>query len=169
MPKLEPQLVFYGTDVAFLESLRRLSVDMPYISYQPGVGRDITRTAKLDAMWAGLMAASELFGANPPFPLHRAIVLRIPEHRTHLGFPKYGITGVAVGPNDPKTAEYAARLTISALRKAVREFNSHGHDQIVRIGILPEDLKLKDLGPRRAFQIIREAWAAPTESQAEGD
>jgi hypothetical protein len=159
MSQIKPHLVFYGTDSALLERLRLLSADMPYVSYEGGIGRDVTAKAQLDAIWSGLMAAVELFGLTPPFPLHEAVVLKVPEAQVARGFPKYSVAGVAVSPNDPKTPEYSLRLTLSALLRAIGEFNSRNQEQIARIGILPDDLQLQKLRPETALGIVREAWA----------
>lgn len=70
----------------------------------------------------------------------------------------YGVVGVAVSEDDPKTPEYNLRLVISALSKAVNDFNAQNKDQIRRIGILPEDLLLKRLKPDRVFRIIQETY-----------
>lgn len=159
MSHSQPQLVFYGTDAALLETLRLCSADMPYVAYQVGTGREVTRTAHLDAIWSGLMGAVELFGLTPPFPLHEAVVLKVPKHQVDRGFPKYSVAGVAVSADDPKTPEYDVRLTISALLRAIGEFNSRNQEQIARIGILPDDIQLRRLRPETALGIVREAWA----------
>ena len=48
------------------------------------------------------------------------------------------------------------RLVMSALLKAVKDFNSQGQDRIIQIGILPDDLELKMLRPEVAFKSVRE-------------
>ena len=72
--------------------------------------------------------------------------------------PKYGVVGVATSEDDPKTPEYNLRVALSALLRAVNDFNSRGKDRIVRVGILPDDLGLKKLDPTDAFRIIREVY-----------
>jgi len=47
---------------------------------------------------------------------------------------------------------------LSALLKAIKEFNSQSPDKIGRVGILPEDLDLKRMKPEAAFSIIREIY-----------
>jgi hypothetical protein len=158
MTKTPLELVFYGSDTALLAELKALSTNMPYVSYEIGTGTEVTARAKLDALWASLMAAVELFGLNPPFPLHEAIVLRTPKKQVEHGFPRYGVAGVAASPDDPKTPEYCLRLKVGALLRAVQDFNSEHDNQIARIGILPEDLLLQKLRPQSALGIIREAY-----------
>src|SRR5690348_13229216 len=66
------ELVLYGTDFHLLEELKRFSVDMPYVFYEPGYGPQVVIKAGLDALWASPMAGVELFGATPPWPIHEA-------------------------------------------------------------------------------------------------
>lgn len=156
----KPQLILYGSDSAVLEKLKPHSAELPYISYELGYGPQVTARARLDAFWVTLMGGVELFGAAPPFPLHEARVLRTPAAQLEKGFPRYGIVGVAVSENDPKSPEYNLRLVMSALLKAVSDFNSRSQDQILRVGILPDDLELKRMKPEAAFKIVRELYEA---------
>jgi hypothetical protein len=156
----KPHLILYGSDTSLLERLKPYSSELPYISYEAGYGPQVTAKAHLDAFWVTLMGAAELFDVGPPFPLHQARVVRTPAVRLDKGFPRYGIVGVAVSQNDPSTPEYNLRLVMSALLKAVKDFNSQGQDQILRIGILPDDLELKKLAPKAAFEIVREVYEA---------
>jgi hypothetical protein len=154
----KPELVLFSTDAKFLEKLRPFSVELPYIRYEVGHGPQVTARAHLDALWATLMAGAELFGAAPPFPLYEARVLETPPMQLQRGMPPHGIVGVAVSEHDPKTPEYRLRLIVSALLKAVRDFNSRNPDRIRRVGILPDDLHLRNLNPEVAFRIIREIY-----------
>jgi hypothetical protein len=154
----KPRLILYGSDTALLEKLKLHSSELPYISYEAGYGPQVTAKAHLDALWVTLMGAVELFGVAPPFPLHQARVMRTPAVQLEKGFPRYGVVGVAVSQNDPKTAEYNLRLVLSALLQAVKDFNSQAQDQILRIGILPDDLELKKLDIKAAFGIVRELY-----------
>jgi len=154
----KPQLIFYGSDSALLEKLKPHSSELRYISYEVGYGPQVTAKAHLDAFWVTLMGGVELFGATPPFPLHEARVLRTPAAQLEKGFPRYGIMGVAVSQKDPRSPDYNLRLVISALLKAVNDFNSRGEDRILRVGILPDDLELKKLKPEAAFKIVREVY-----------
>jgi hypothetical protein len=154
----KPQLILFGTDSRLLEELKLSSAKMPYISYEVGHGPQVTERADIDAFWATPMVGTELFGANPPFPLHEAQVYKTPAAQLQRGFPRYGIVGVAISPNDPQTPEWNLRLVLTTLLKAVEAFNSKNKDQITRVGILPEDLSLKTLDPAIAFQLIRELY-----------
>jgi len=154
----KPQLILFSPDSTLLEKLKPHSAALPYINYEVGYGPQVAAKAHLDAFWATLMGAVELFGAVPPFPLHQARVLRTPSAQLEKGFPRYGVVGVAVSQNDPKAPEYNLRLVVSALLKAVKDFNDQNQDQILRIGILPDDLELKRLEPKMAFQIVREVY-----------
>jgi hypothetical protein len=155
---LRPRLVLFSPDVALLEKLRPFSAELPYISYEAGSAPHVTTKVALDAFWTTLMAGVELFGALPPFPLHEARVLETPAAQLQRGMPRYGVVGVAVSKDDPKAPEYNLRLVLSALLKAVKDFNSRNKSQIARVGILPDDLELKKLDPRLAFKIIGEVY-----------
>ncbi len=154
----KPRLILYGSDTALLQKLKLQSSQLPYISYEAGHGPQVTARARLDALWVTLMGAVELFGAAPPFPLHQACVMRTPVVQLDRGFPRYGVVGVAVSENDPKTPEFNLRLVLSALLTTVKDFNSQGRDQILRVGILPNDLDLNKLDIKEAFGIVREVY-----------
>jgi hypothetical protein len=152
------QLVLFGTDTGLLEDLKRCSGGLPYIMYEQGYGPQVVVKADLDALWATPMVGAELFGATPPFPLHEASILKTPVAQLQRGMPRYGVVGVATTDDDPKTPEYNLRLVLSALLKAVYDFNSKQSDQILRIGILPEDLDLKRIDHSKAVEIIRQVY-----------
>jgi hypothetical protein len=152
------QLVLYGTDTGLLEDLKRRSGGLPYIMCEQGYGPQVVVKADLDALWATPMIGAELFGAIPPFPLHEARVLKTPPAQLQRGMPRYGVVGVATSDDDPTTPEYNLRLVLSALLKAVHDFNSKQSDQILRIGILPEDLDLKRIDHSKAVEIIRQVY-----------
>jgi hypothetical protein len=158
IPNEKPQLILFSTDSAFLERLSPTSASLPYISYIVGSGPQVTVAARLDALWATLMVGAELFGAVPPFPLNEAQVLQTPLEQLKRGMPKYGIVGVAVSKDEIKQPEHNLRLVLSALLRAVKDFNSRNTDQIVRVGILPDDLELKKLDSDKAFKIIHEVY-----------
>ena len=152
------QLVLFGTDTGLLEDLKRCSCGLPYIMYEKGYGPQVVVKADLDALWATPMIGAELFSATPPFPLHEARVLKTPPAQLQRGMPRYGVVGVATTDDDPKTPEYNLRLVLSALLKAVYDFNSKQSDQILRIGILSEDLDLKRIDHSKAVEIIRQVY-----------
>jgi hypothetical protein len=135
-------------------------VELPYIHYEVGHGPQVTKRVQLDALWATIMLAVELFGENPPFPLHQARVRKTSSLLLQQGLPRYYVAGVAKSKTDPTTPEYDLRLVTSALLKAVGDFNSQNQDKIVRIGIQPADLALGKLNPEAAFKIIREEYEA---------
>lgn len=153
-----PQLILFSTDASLLEKLKPHGSVLPYIAFEVGNGPEVTARARLDALWATLMAGVELFGAVPPFPLHDARVLPTPPSQLKRGMPRYGVVGVAVSKDEGKVPELNLRLVLSALLRAIKEFNSQGRDRITRIGILPDDLELKRLEPSTAFKIIREVY-----------
>lgn len=158
MATTKPQLILYGTDAGILERLRPFSAALRYIGYEVGYGIEIAAKAKLDALWLTPMAAVELYGANPPFPVHEAQVVKTPTPQLVRGFPRYGVVGVATSREDPRTPEFELRLIISALLKALTEFNSQSEDQIIRVGVLPQDLGLERMDPEKAFGIIRDLY-----------
>ena len=88
-------------------------------------------------------------------------MLQTPEAQLKRGMPRYGIVGVAVSKDENKVPEQNVRLILSALLKVVRNFNSQEKDQIVRVGILPDDLEFKKLDPDTVFKIIREVYERP--------
>lgn len=153
-----PQLILFSTDASLLERLKPHGTALPYIAFEVGNGPEVTVRARLDALWATLMAGVELFGAVPPFPLHDARVLPTPPSLLKRGMPRYGVVGVAVSKDEGKVPELNLRLVLSALLRAIKEFNSQGRDRIIRVGILPDDLELKRLEPSTAFKIIREVY-----------
>ena len=153
-----PQLILFSTDAALLERLKPHATALPYIAFEVGNGPEVTARARLDALWATLMAGVELFGAVPPFPLHDARVLPTPPSQLKRGLPRYGVVGVAVSKDEGKVPELNLRLVLSALLRAIKEFNSQGRDRIIRIGLLPDDLELKKLDPSIAFSIVREVY-----------
>lgn len=104
------------------------------------------------------MMGVELFGAAPPFPLHKASVLRTPARQVERGLPRYGIVGVAVSEKDSKEPDYNLRLLLLALFGAVDAFNASNSDGILRVGLLPEDLALQQLDAETAISIIREVY-----------
>jgi hypothetical protein len=156
---LTTQLIFFGSDSALLERLKSFSDELPYVNFEAGLGPDVVVKAQLDAFWATPMIGLELFGANPPFPIHEARVVKTPlVQRTQRGLPRYGIIGVSLADNDAKLPEYRLRLALSSLLEAVVQFNSENQEQIVRVGVLPEDFELKKLDPAVALKIIREVY-----------
>ncbi len=158
MKAAKTELILFSPDYAILETLRQFSEDLPYIEYEGGYGPEVVEKARLDAIWATPMMAVELFGANPPFPVHEARVLRTSASALRRGMPKYAVVGVATTAKDPKTPEFNLRLVLSALLRAVKDFNLQHDDQIIRIGILPENLALIELDPRKAINIVREVY-----------
>jgi hypothetical protein len=157
--KTRTALVLYGTNSHLLETLRQLSTELSYIEYEPGFGPNVVSKANLDALWATPMAAVELFGATPPFPLHEACVLKTPPAQIQRGMPPHVIVGVATAEEDPTNSEFSLRLVLSAALRAVCKFNAEHEEQIRRVGILPEDLGLTQLDdPRDAIRIIRQVY-----------
>jgi len=152
------ELTLFGTDSGFLESLKRFSTGLPYINYETGHGPQVVAKAGLDALWATPMVGVELFGATPPFPLHEARVLETPPAQIMRGMPRYGIVGVATSEDDPTTPDYNLRLVLSALLRAVNDFNCRHANPIRRVGILPDDLDLRRIDPQQGFEIIREVY-----------
>jgi hypothetical protein len=152
------QLFLFGTNSNLLEHLKHFSAAISNICFEHGLGPQVVIKARLDAMWVSLMEGIELFGVTPPFPLHEARVITTTPTQSQQGMPKYVIVGVATSDDDPKTPEYNLRVVLSALLKAVHEFNLNNPDQIQRIGILPEDLDLKRIDPSKAIKIISEVF-----------
>jgi hypothetical protein len=151
-------LVVFSPDSALVNHLKTFSADLPFLSFEVGHGPQVTERAKLDALWATPMVGIELFGAAPPFPLHEARVVETPPVQIQSGLPRHGIVGVAVSANDPKAPDFNLRLVLSALLSAVKEFNARNSEQIVRVGVLPEDLELTRLDSSTAFKIIRDVY-----------
>jgi hypothetical protein len=151
-------LVLFSSDSALLDKLSTFSKELSYIGFEVGQGPQVAAKAHLDAFWATLTVGVELFGAVPPFPLHEARVLRTPQTQVQRGLPRYGVVGVAVSPDDPRTPEFNLRLVLSSLLRAITEFNTCNPDQILRVGILPDDLELRKLDPAIAFRLVKEVY-----------
>ncbi len=158
VPDMTPQLILFSTDASLLEKLKPHGSALPYLTFEVGSGPEVTARARLDALWATLMVGVELFGAVPPFPFHDARVFPTPPSQLKRGMPRYGVVGVAVSKDEGNLPEINLRLVLSAMLRAIKEFNSQGRDRIVRVGILPDDLELKRLEPSTAFRIIREVY-----------
>jgi hypothetical protein len=152
------ELTIYDTNAHFLRTLQECSKDLPYIHFEVGYGPDVVVKASLDALWATPIAGAELFGASPPFPLHKAKIYETPAAQLMRGMPKYGVVGVATEEADPKTPEFNLRLVLSALLDAVEEFNSRHTEKLSRVGFLPDDLELKRISPKDAFRIVQEVF-----------
>lgn len=153
-----PQLILYDTGPDFFESLAAYKSELPFVRFEIGKLPHVTHVAALDASWTTPMGALELYGINPPFPLHEARVHRTPETKLKKGHPRYLVVGVATSLSDPRTPEFNINIVLSALLRAVDEFNGRSSDKIKRIGILPEQLDLRRLDPPVAARLLREAY-----------
>lgn len=153
-----PTLVIYGSDAPLINRLKAEFASLSYVRCEVGYGPVVTKTVGLDAFWVTLMAAVELYGATPPFPLHVARVVKTPEEQLKKGFPKHGVIGVAMSEQDDRSPEAELRLVVSALLQATDSFNRQGGDQISKVGLLPEDLGLTRMKSNEARGIIRELY-----------
>ena len=155
---MKPTLVIFSTDIELIERLRSQSTQLPYVSYAVGNGPTVTKTEQLDALKVSQMDAVERYGFNPPQPLFEARVLKAPTGLVERGLPKYAISGVALPGDYPRNARSELELVISAMLKAIKEFNGKGQDQILRIGLLPEQLSLEKLPPSEVFQMLERIY-----------
>ena len=156
---MKPQLFIFDTDKELIQQLKSQSAHMPYVRYAVGDGLTVTKAEKLDALKVTLMTALEHFGWNPPYPPFEACVLKTPSADVARGMPRYGISGVALPKNYPRdNLRRELKIVISAMLKAVKRFNSSHEDQILRIGILPEELSLKRLPPAEVFQMLKRIY-----------
>ncbi len=155
---MKPQFVIFSKDAELVERLKSQSSQMPYVSYEVGEGPTFIKTLKLDALKVSLMESLERFGWNPPYPPFEARVLKAPSALLELGLPKYAISGVALPKDYPRNAQSELELVISAMLKAIQEFNKRGEDQIVRVGMLPDDLSLNKLLPTEVFQTLERIY-----------
>src|SRR5258708_28412399 len=151
---MKPEFVIFSKDAELIERLKPQSAQLPYVSYAVGDGPTVARAVKLDALKVSLMESLERFGWNPPYPPFEARVLKAPSTLLEMGLPKYAISGVALRKDYPRNAQSELELVISAMLKAIQEFNKRGEDQIVRVGMLPDDLSLNKLPPTDLFQTL---------------
>ncbi len=127
---MKPKLVIFDTDAELIQRLKPLSAHLPYVCYAVGDGLTVTKAEKLDALKVSLMMALEHFGWNPPYPLFEARVLKTPPADVQRGMPRYGISGVALPKDYPRDdPRRELEISVSAMLKAVKEFNSTGEDQ----------------------------------------
>jgi hypothetical protein len=150
----QPQIVFFDTEDSILKRLEVHSAGIPYLSFFVGNGLEATKTAKLDAMQVSLMIAIDRFGVGPPFPVHEAIVIKTPEGEVKGGLPEHVIAGVAIAKDDPKDPQFALPVMLSAILRAVREFNLKHEKKIMRVGILTLALCLDKLPAAEAVGTI---------------
>jgi hypothetical protein len=155
---MKPQFVIFSKDAELVERLKSQSTQMPYVSYEVGEGPTFIKTLKLDALKVSLMESLERFGWNPPYPPFEARVLKAPSALLELGLPKYAISGVALPKDHPRDPLFELEMVISATLKAIKEFNGEGQDQIVRVGMLPDDLSLNKLPPAEVFQRLERIY-----------
>jgi hypothetical protein len=148
------QFVVFSTNRKLIEQLKAYAPQLPFLRYVWGDGPKATAEAALDAIWVSPMAAVDRFGANPPFPLFQAVVIKTPSSEVKRGLPRYGIAGVAVPKDHPQDPLRDLEIKVSALLKAIQDFNKKGEDRILRVGLLPGDLGMDKLAPATAFQII---------------
>jgi hypothetical protein len=156
---MKPQLVIFDTDAELIQQLKPQSAHLPYVHYAVGDGLTVTKAEKLDALKVSLMMALERFGWNPPYPPFQARVLKTPPADVQRGMPRYGISGVALPKDYPRDdPRRELEIGVSAMLKAVKEFNDRGEDQILRVGMLPENLSLDKLPPGEVFQMLERIY-----------
>ena len=151
---MKPQIVIFSTDAELIERLKPQSAQLSYVSYAVGDGPRVTQAESLDALKVTQMEAVERFGFNPPHPLLEARVLKTPSNLLDRGLPRYAISGVSLPKDYPRNPWSELELVISAMLKAIKEFNDRGKEQIVRVGLLPENLSLTKLPPTEVFQTL---------------
>src|SRR5258708_24742940 len=149
---MKPEFVIFSKDAELIERLKPQSAQLPYGSYAVGDGPTVARAVKLDALKVSLMESLERFGWNPPYPPLEARVLKTPATLIERGLPKYAVSGVALPKDHPRDPWFELEMVISAMLKAINEFNAEGADQIVRVGMLPDDLSLDKLPSAEVFQ-----------------
>jgi hypothetical protein len=152
------QFVVYDTNQELIERLKAQISIPPFVRYVLGSGLRATAEAKLDALKISWMSAVDRLGANPPFPIFEAIVIKTPSAEIQRGLPRYMIAGVAVPKNHIADPRGDLELVVSALLRSIREFNSKGEDEILRVGILPNDLCFDKLPDTEIFQIIERIY-----------
>jgi hypothetical protein len=148
---MKTELIIFSTDAELIEKLRPQSSRLLYVSYAVGNGPAVSKSERLDALKVSQMEAVERYGFNPPHPLLEARVLKAPSALVERGLPRYAISGVALPKDYPRNPKSEMELVISAMLKAVKEFNERSEDQIFRIGMLPESLSLDKLPAAEVF------------------
>jgi hypothetical protein len=85
-------------------------------------------------------------------------VLETPASLLARGLPRYAISVVGLPEDYPRDALGELELAISAMPRAIKEFNDRGGDQILRVGILPERLSLDKLPSTVVFQPLERVY-----------
>lgn len=155
---MKPKLVIFSTDAEFIERLRSQSTRMPYVSYAVGNGPAVAKAEQLDALKVSQTDAVERYGFNPPHPVLEARVLKTPATLVERGLPRYAISGVALPKDYSRNPGSELELVISAILKAVKQFNARGEDQILTVGMLPESLSLDKLSPPEVFEMLERIY-----------
>lgn len=151
---MKPQLVIFSTDAELIKRLKSQSTQLSYVGYAVGNGPTVAKSEHLDALKVSQMDAVERYGFNPPHPMLEARVLKTPALLLERGLPKYAISGVALPKDYPRNARSELELVISAMLKAIKEFNARGEDQILRVGLLPDDIGLLEFPPAEVLQML---------------
>jgi hypothetical protein len=154
-------IVIYDSDRQLLDRIRLDCSAQKYVEFVVGNGPTASRIAHLDAIWCSPMEALEL-GMNVSLANHQAGVFQMPQQWVQKGLPTYAVVGVPTSKDDPRTPDFELPMIVSALAKAVKQFNEGPNPRITRVGFLPDHLWLRKLAPGAAMTIIDKALTAST-------
>jgi hypothetical protein len=94
--------------------------------------------AGLDAVFLSLPAAEKW---GPDFRSRQMQILTTREKDRLEGFPPFIITGVNLGPDDPKDPASQVRIVLTESASAVKEFNTKIRDGIKNVGFFVSTLR----------------------------
>jgi hypothetical protein len=156
---IKPSIVIFSPSASDIVRMKGGFGPLPYVLFFQGSGTYAGKRASLDAMWVSPMMAVEYCSVNPPFPLHKAMVLETPQSQITRGIARYLVAGVELSADDPKTPQFEIGMITTSMLTAIRQFNSSHDSPIVRIGMLPEYLGLGILPPEEAAKILDHSYS----------
>lgn len=153
---MKPKLIFSDADVGWVTALQTgfdARQDIRAVVLQRG---ELMRLPGLDAIFLTVMAAERL-GAKP-IP-HQAQVLATGPDDRERGYPPFVVAGVALHRGeDARDVRLGLAAIVTAVVEAVARHNSRGASPIRTVGLGPEWVRMKELSPEDAAQIICAAY-----------
>ncbi|HLY41539.1 MAG TPA: hypothetical protein VKR52_10005 [Terracidiphilus sp.] len=121
-----------------LDELRLHFRDSSSVSFiEVDQARYVDPPPSLDGILLTLPAAEQW---SPDFRLAQAQILRSSERDRQQGIPPFIVTGINLGPEDPKDLPSQLRIFISRALQAVKDHNQSSQQRINRLGIWIMDL-----------------------------
>jgi len=154
-----PSITIFDTDERRVRRLAEHLQGTPGVSVTLGNGPEVNRREDLDAFLITLMMA-ERYGASPPFPAGRSIVIRTGAGDVARGLPPFMIAGVSIDLREPRDHAQELRLFLSAGLDAVDEHNASNAGAIRKVGVLADVLCAGNLTESDAAAIVSEVVAS---------